>query len=106
MALAVKESQIQRAILDYLTLMRIFHWKQNTVGIKKPNGQWIPSTAKGVSDILAVWPTGMFVAIEVKVPGGKPTPDQEEFLRMVNANHGLGFVATGVDDVIRNLPIK
>jgi len=35
------------------------------------------------------------MAIEVKAPGKKATPLQEEFLKKVNANKGYGFVVDG-----------
>jgi hypothetical protein len=38
-----KESGIQKAILDYLRLRKVFCWKQNTSGIYQPKtGGWIP----------------------------------------------------------------
>lgn len=40
-----------------------------------------------------------FLAIEVKRPGEKPTPDQAAFLEAVQAAGGIGIVATCVDDV-------
>jgi len=35
----------------------------------------------------------------VKRPGGKPTPEQQQFLGRINAAGGLALVARGVEEV-------
>jgi hypothetical protein len=97
------EKDVQAAITQYLTLMGIFHWKQNNTGIKKDNGSWIPSNLPGVSDILGILKDGRFLAIEVKRPGGKATEAQLEFIENINDNGGVAFVADNVDIVIERL---
>ena len=97
------EKQTQRTILDYLELKRIFCWKHHNVGIKKPNGHYIPTSLLGISDILGVLPDGKFLAIEVKRKGGVVSDKQTEFLYNIERNDGVGFVAYDVDDVINNL---
>ena len=98
-----KEREIQAAILTYLRVRRHFVWKQHNIGIKKPNGSYIPSNMLGVADILGGEKgTGRIIAIEVKRPGKKPSAAQEEFLENVRAVGGIGFVAYSVDDVIDN----
>lgn len=95
-----REREIQRAILDYLKLRRIFCWKQNTVGIQKADGTYIPAGLRGVADILGVLPDGRFLAIEVKSPGGRVSVDQRLFLNNVEINKGFQLVAYSVEDVI------
>jgi hypothetical protein len=58
---------------------------------------------KGISDILGCSPDGKFVAIEVKKPGGKPTPEQWDFIDAVKRNQGIAFVAYSLDDVMRTI---
>jgi hypothetical protein len=94
------EKDVQVSITQYLTLIGIYHWKQNNTGIKKDNGSWIPSNLPGVSDILGILKDGRFLAIEVKRPGGKATPAQLEFIENININGGVAFVADNVDVVI------
>lgn len=43
--------------------------------------------------------SGQFVALEVKTETGKPTPDQLNFLRVVNELGGAAGVVRSVDDV-------
>jgi len=93
------EKDIQRAVLDYLRLNRIFCWKQHSVGIKKPDGRYIPSGMVGVSDIMGVLPDGRFLAVEVKRPGGKVSPAQDIFLTNVRRSKGLAVVVHSVDEM-------
>lgn len=46
---------------------------------------------------------GLFLAVEVKRPGKKPTLEQAAFLLRVREAGGVGFVATGVEDVWKHL---
>jgi penicillin-binding protein-related factor A (putative recombinase) len=101
----MKESQIQKAILDYLHIKKYLVFKHRNVGIfKQDTGRYIPLAAgeKGISDIIGCTPQGKFLAIEVKMPGKKPSPEQIEFLSKVERNNGVGFVAYSLDDVIQH----
>lgn len=67
---------------------------------------------RGVSDILGIY-KGRMIAIELKRPLKKPrtreklealaSPDQKSFLKRVNMEGGLGFVADSVDYVLDRL---
>ena len=65
----------------------------------KARNTYIPSHAPGVSDILGVLPGCRFLAVEVKVPKGKVSPHQQEFIDSVNQAGGLAFVARSLEDV-------
>ena len=60
---------------------------------------WTPRR-DAVGHILVLPPLAVFVAIEVKRPGMKPTPQQAAFLELVRQAGGLAIVATSVEDVI------
>ena|SRR3990167_437913 len=98
------EKEIQSAILEYLRYRKIFAWKQNTAGIMKANGSYIPAGMRGVSDIIGILPKGRFLAVEVKRKGKQPTEEQKLFLARISANGGLAFVAWSLDDVIKRIP--
>ena len=90
------EQSIQRAILEYLRWRGIPCYKHQNAGIYR-DGRYIPSHTRGVSDIIGLLPpTGRFLAIEVKRPGGKPTQEQQQFIDTINENGGVGFVAQSV----------
>jgi len=99
----MKEQDIQRSIKDYLEALGWLVLKFNNVGIKKPDGSYIPTHQPGVADLICCSPNGVFVAIEVKRPGNKPTDSQKEFLRRVNKCGGWGLWARSVDEVIDDL---
>jgi hypothetical protein len=97
------EKDIQRGILDYLTLKGHFVHIIKAGGFKKSykgKDYFIRTAKKGTVDLLGVTKAGRALAIEVKRPGGKPTLEQQEFLADYNKRGGLGLVAYSVDNVI------
>jgi hypothetical protein len=100
----VLEQHLQKQILDYLRFKGIPCYKHQNAGIRKPDGGYIPTHTRGVSDIIGCLPkTGRFLAIEVKRPGNKPTAEQQQFINMINAAGGLAFVARSVEEVEEQL---
>lgn len=111
------EKDIQKQCLGYLEALGIFHWRQNSGAVTIPGTsahtrRFIRfNTKKGMSDIIGILPQdevlkdgtkarfGNLLAIEVKRPGKKPTPDQEEFLKAVNEQGGVAFVVHSVDEL-------
>ena len=99
----ISEQQIKKTIADYLRIKKFTVINHRNVGIyKKDTGKYIPlpSGEKGISDIIACSPQGTFVAIEVKKKGGKPTPEQLEFLARIKAYGGIAILAYSLDDVL------
>lgn len=99
----ITETEVQNQIIDWLCLKQIFNWRQNTMGVYMGDGKFRKAPATGVSDILGILKNGRFLAIEVKRPGGKATPEQLEFIENINSNGGLAFVADNLDKVIEIL---
>src|SRR5690348_9795815 len=98
------EQGIQAAILALLRAYRIVCYKHQNSGIYSVKRQsYIPSHTRGVSDIIGCLPDGRFLAIEVKRPGGKPTPEQQQFIDTINQAGGLAFVAHSVEEVQEQL---
>jgi hypothetical protein len=59
---------------------------------------------KGSSDIEGILPGGRFLAVEVKAPGGRLSPEQREFLERVRELGGLALVVKSwreLDDALR-----
>lgn len=94
-----KESDIKRAIKGYLEIKGCLVMPYRSVGIRKPNGSYIPMHGTGISDLLGLTREGKFFAIEVKRPGGRPTPDQMRFLESVRSFGCRAFIATSIKDV-------
>jgi len=102
-----RESDIQRSILDYLTLLRIPCWRNNSGAVALGDGKsrrYVRYGAKGSADILGVLPpSGRLLAIEVKRPGNKPTEHQSTWLEGMRQAGAVVCVAYSVEDVQRVL---
>ena len=96
------ETDIQRAVLDWLRFKNIFAFRINNMGVptRDASGEirFRPSTVKGISDIFAVF-HGRFVAIEVKTQTGKMTEYQQRFLDAVKDSGGVGLVIRSIKEL-------
>jgi hypothetical protein len=98
------ESDVLPAVLGALHVHPRVAWVHRfNSGVMDIDGRNVRFAFKGCSDILGQLKDGRFLAVEVKRPGGMPTPDQAQFLARVVANGGVAFVARGVDDVMAAL---
>lgn len=91
----IREKDVTKAIREYLTAKRIFHWK-NWAGL---------GSTKGVPDILGVLPGGRALMIEIKRPNGKVSDAQANFVSNARDMGALAFFAWSVEDVIKELEI-
>lgn len=57
----------------------------------------------GSSDLIGFNKSGRFLAVEVKELMGKPTPEQQSFINVVNASGGIAFIARSVDEAVQLL---
>jgi hypothetical protein len=115
---AILESDVQRAICDWLNNKGLFFWRSNNVpalGRSGQNFRRLPKyTPRGLPDIMVIY-KGIFYAIEVKRPkvakkqGGfraatKLTPEQAEFGEGVVLNGGNYIIARSVEDILKYFP--
>lgn len=123
-----KESEVQKAILDYLShVPGVVAWRSNAGAVAaehKGARRFVRFGFPGMSDIIgwAHWCgrlkalrhhipaaencdscSARFLAIEVKAPSKMPTPAQESFLRHVQASGGIAILAYSVEDVRKGL---
>ena len=108
-----RESEVQKFIIDYLTLKGHFAFRVNVQGVPLHQGGKIvgfrPSPMKGIADILGVlgkdvrgWHKGTFLAIEVKKDSKQKTSkEQSVFLTNVLRKGGIALVATSIDDCVK-----
>ena len=85
----MKESQIQKKILEYLSKCKYVAYKIQV------------SNKVGCPDIIALSPKGTFVALEVKSRSGKLTELQKHNIKAINQNGGIAAKVSSVDDVGR-----
>jgi len=92
------EHKIQTAILKALQDMGIFCWRNN-VG-RKHN---LYFGKKGSCDITGILKDGRRLEIEVKDKKGKLSDDQVKFIKTINDNKGVAFVARSLDEFISKI---
>ena len=105
MRLGIKEKDIQKGILEYLSYRKGFFWRNNSGGFRDIKNHFYRFGLKGSPDILGIIPPdGRLVAIEVKSATGQMTDDQRWFQEQVEKHGGVYVLARSVQDVIeRNL---
>lgn len=75
-------------------------WRNDT-GAYKADGRLIRyGLCKGSADIIGVAPDGLFLAVEVKTPKGRTTPEQDRFLAAVRSKGGRAGVARSADQAV------
>ena len=67
------------------------------------NARPVKTGPPGISDLLGWARGGRFLAVEVKTPAGRVTPQQQAFIDAVNAAGGLGIIARSEQDLINAL---
>jgi hypothetical protein len=97
----LKESDVQKAIMDYLDSRGILNWRVNLGGVPHTVGGKIiyrKNPMKGFPDISALY-CGLFVGIEVKAKT-KQSQEQLDWQNKFESNGAIYIVAKSVDDVI------
>lgn len=113
MKLKPSESDVQKAIYQWLELNRYFCWRNNTGARKfdyrrkdgKVTHNFFQWGKPGSGDIIGLMKDGRFFSIEVKAPGKKPTELQLAFMESVRKSNGVAFVAQSLDDVMREFKL-
>ena len=100
MRLGIKEKDIQKGILEYLSYRKGFFWRNNSGGFRDIKNHFYRFGLKGSPDILGIIPPdGRLVAIEVKSATGQMTDDQRWFQEQVEKHGGVFILARGVTDL-------
>lgn len=100
----MREADIQALVMMELSRLGAVVWRNNT-GAYKDGTRYIRyGLCVGSSDLIGMY-NGRFLAVEVKQPNKKPTKAQETFLKIVNENGGIGFVATCEKDAKKVLTL-
>ena len=93
------EKDIQKGILQYLQVKRVFHWRNNSGAYKTSHGSFIRFGEPGSPDIFVIR-GGMIYGLEVKNEKGKLSDLQEEWSKGFMKHGGLYHVVRNLDDVI------
>lgn len=85
----LSKGQIRESAIKELTLRKCIVWPQNNLSVR---GRKFVGR-KGVSDILGITPSGLFLAAEVKTINDVLSVDQILFLNDVKQSGGVAFIA-------------
>lgn len=108
------ELTIQNEIRLALSDAGVPAFRNNVGAYKSPKGHYITFGVgeKGGSDLICITPVmitpdmvgkkiGVFTAIEVKTPTGRPTKEQEKFIDAVLRFGGYAGIARSPDDALK-----
>lgn len=99
--MASTEKATQKAILDFLALKGVFHWRNNTGSFKDSRGRFYSFGALGSPDIICVLPPkGQVLGIEVKDTKGRLNDNQIRFRDALERVGGRYVIAKSLDDVL------
>jgi hypothetical protein len=94
------ENEIQREILDALSLIPgVCAWRNNT-GVSRSGGRYVRFGIAGQGDITGLLRGGRRLEIEVKTAKGKVSPEQVAFGESITSKGGLYIVARCVEDAL------
>ena len=103
----MKESEIQKQILDFLESKGFIVTKVNN-GTHAVRGGYIRSrnSNKGMADIIGISPCGRFIACEVKKSGGVASEAQVAFSDEINKRGGVSMIVESLGEVVQKLTIE
>ena len=95
------EGRIVNECLMALSEAGCLAWRNDTGALTGPGGRLIRyGLCKGSSDIIAIAPDGVFVAVECKTSKGRTTEAQDRFLAAVRSKGGRAGVARSGDQAV------
>ncbi len=100
--MAKEEKTIQNAVEQYLTLKKVFYWKNNSGALPTASGGFIRFGAVGSPDICVV-KDGQFIGLEIKIPKGKQSDNQKIFQGNLQKAGGKYYIIRSVDEMMKLL---
>jgi len=97
---------ITAAFLNYLNMLGIYAWRNNTIGVYSTEKQTYikpKRSSKGAPDILGIDWNGKFIAIEIKTGKDRLSKDQTIFAAEFIARKGIYVIAEDIADLITGL---
>lgn len=100
--MAKEEKTIQNAVEQYLSLKKIFYWKNNSGALPTASGGFIRFGAVGSPDICVVH-DGTFIGLEIKTAKGKQSDNQKDFQARLEKAGGFYYLIRSVDEAMKLL---
>lgn len=101
----MSEQQLTRGILDAVNLAGLALVWRSQAGMLKVERRFVRMAPAGTPDILGYLldGTGRMVAIEVKLPAGRVTALQAQWIRQANQAGSVAFVARSIPEALSGL---
>lgn len=103
----MKESVIQKGILDYLTLYAktnpIYFFRAGAGAVKTMQGRYFKTGRAGLPDIVVI--KDKFIGLEVKTKTGRQSQNQKQAEKDIKAAGGEYYIVRSIADVKEILPI-
>lgn len=88
----MSETAILKRVMLEASKLGLRVWRNHVGGFYAKDGSFQRTgLCKGTSDLIGIMPDGRFLAIEVKRPGGKPSPEQINFIDFIRLRGGVAF---------------
>lgn len=95
----MNETNLTHLIRARLSTLGHRVFRNNTGKLKDVQGRWVSfGLCVGSSDLIGWTREGIFLAIEIKTPSGRPTPDQLNFISAVKQAGGRAGIARSIKD--------
>ena len=98
----LKESDLQRQVLDHLSYLGVYCWRNNT-GAYKRGRTWIRYGKVGSADITGILKDGRRLEIETKTSCGSLSEDQRHFAHAIQRNKGVYLVIRSLEELHHEL---
>lgn len=92
-------SELVKACCSYLTMKKVFHYRNNSGAFKNSEGHFFRFGAVGSPDIIAVI-NGKYVGIECKMGSGRQSPSQKEFEKNLTKAGGEYWLIRSVEELV------
>lgn len=94
------ETIVMRKIMVALSEAGHFVMRTNAGVFYNANGERVKIGFPGLSDLVGCTSEGRFFAIEVKLPGEHPRPDQKKFLEAMRNSGAISGCAHSVEEAL------
>jgi hypothetical protein len=98
----MKEADLYKQMIDAASYLG-FRLQRINSGKIRVGKRWVHLAKEGTPDLIGYSITGKYTAIEVKLPGEKLRPEQQDYLRDVELRGGIGICVSSVEGLIENL---
>ena len=105
----MKESIIQKGILDYLGLYSkthpIYFFRAGSGAVKTQQGRYFKTGVPGLPDIIVCGSLGQFIGLEVKNEKGRQSQNQKQAEKDINAVGGEYHIVRSIADAKKIFPL-